>query len=83
MATETVFQDQIEDQFVNVASQLNDHFPDLDLRFSLREGSNRLRYQIADISRKNYELELGRTNTRQIVHEAIFNIKQMAQLFDD
>lgn len=72
----------ITDQFVAVASALNNHFPQLDLRFNLLSGSNVLRYQVASVSRKIFELELGTKSTKQLVHEAIFNLKEVARLFD-
>lgn len=75
-------QQNVTDQFVYFASKLSTYFPDLDLRFNLQGGTNRLRYSIPSISKRVYELQLGHEHIENLVHEATFKIKEIAQRFD-
>ena len=74
--------DDITEQFIDIAQQVSLEFPELDLRFSLQSDSNILRYSAADVSQEVFELELGLEETTNLVYEAIFKVKQVAQLFD-
>ena len=75
-------QPEIRQQFISIASELSNIFPDLDLRFNLQGGSNRLRYVAAAISSEVHELELGDLETQELIFEAIFTLKEVAQLYD-
>lgn len=70
------------EQFVAIASAVSFHFPDLDVRFTRRDGSTVVRYRASGASPKTFELRLGMKSTRQLINEAILNLKAAARLFD-
>ena len=72
----------IETQFVELASELNLVFPELDLRFSLKSESEEMRYYAAAVSDEILELTLGSKSTLELMYEATFALKELAQLFD-
>ncbi|MCB0361001.1 MAG: hypothetical protein KDD44_15235 [Bdellovibrionales bacterium] len=73
---------EIRRQFISIASELSIQFPDLDLRFNLQSGSNRLRYVAAAVSTEVHEMTLGEIETRELIYEAIFTLKELAQMYD-
>jgi hypothetical protein len=82
MRTHSAYRANITKQFVYFASRLSCSFPDLDLRFNLQGGTNRLRYTIPAVSSRVFELTLGKQNIETLVHEATFEIKEITQRFD-
>ncbi len=75
--------DQLTRQFIHFASRLSAYFPELDLRFNLQDGTNTLRYRIPDLSKDVFELDLDPAlSIEQLLHEAAFTIKEIAQRFD-
>ena len=74
--------DRITKQFIYFASKVSGYFPDLDLRFNLKGGTNTLRYTIPGVSEEVFELTLGREGVENLVHEAAFAIKELTQRFD-
>jgi hypothetical protein len=70
-------------EFISVASELMSRFPELDLRFNFQNGSNRLRFMVASVSRDIIELDLDTHDADDVLHAAIFEIKERAQIFDD
>jgi hypothetical protein len=75
-------QELVRRQFVFLASELSNTFPELDLRFNLRSGTNQLRYKAAAVSQKIFELPLGESDSRALLHQALFTIKEAARLYD-
>lgn len=73
---------RVRGQFVFLAQELSNRFPDLDLRFNLQNDSSTLRFIIAAISRDVVELDLGEYETSDLLNAAILQIKEMAQIFD-
>ncbi|MFN8392225.1 MAG: hypothetical protein U0136_18175 [Bdellovibrionota bacterium] len=73
---------KITKEFIYFASTLSSSFPDLDLRFNLQNGTNRLRYTIPAVSSKVFELQLGQDEIDSLVHEATFEIKEITRRFD-
>ena len=71
-----------EEQFVKLANELNYRFPDLDLRFNLKSGSNQVRYVAAAVSSKVHSISLDDRSPGEMLHQAIFNIKEIARLYD-
>ncbi|MCB0345979.1 MAG: hypothetical protein KDD66_12740 [Bdellovibrionales bacterium] len=72
-----------EQQILDVAEKLSFVFPDFDLRFNWLEGGNCLRCILPDVNPDEVlEFELGGA-TEEIIWEATFAVKQLAQLFDD
>ena len=72
----------LEEEFHFIVRELTNVFPELDLRFNLQAGSNRIRYQIADVSHDTYEAQIGAQSAQNILNEAILNIKAIARRFD-
>lgn len=70
------------EQFVAIASAVSFHFPELDVRFTRRDGSAVVRYQASGTSPETFELRLGAKPTRQLINEAILNLKAVARMFD-
>ncbi len=73
---------QTNDKFIFFANELLFRFPDLDLRFNLSYDANAIRYKAAAISGEMFEMPLADLDPVEMVHEAVFNIKQLASLFD-
>ncbi len=72
-----------EQQILEVAEKLSFVFPEFDLRFNWLEGGNLLRCIVPDVNPDEVlEFELGGA-TDEIVWEATFAVKELAQLFDD
>jgi len=82
MSSTEVVAPKVRGQFVFLANELSHRFPDLDLRFNLRNGSSTLRFMAAAISRDVIELDLGDYETVDLLNAAILQIKEMAQIFD-
>jgi len=82
MRTPQAHPSDLQKTFVSVAHQLGVLFPDLDLRFSLQSGSETLRFMAADISREVHEVSLVGKSTNEILHQAIFAIKEICGRFD-
>jgi hypothetical protein len=80
--TPTNESNEIEEQFVLVASALYSHFPDLDLRFNLRCGTSKARCLIPH-PKKALKLPLGSKDTDELVREAVWAIKVLIRRFDD
>ena len=74
--------DPIVDQMVFLADELNYRYPELDLRFTLPEGSSTLMLRAAAISDDPIELELGACDPQHILYDAMFQIKELARYFD-
>lgn len=75
--------DETTNRFVYFASVLSGSFPSLDLRFNLESDSHTLRYYAAGTSPEVFQVDLNYVNDLEtLVHEAIFNVKEIAQLFD-
>jgi hypothetical protein len=74
---------ELREEFIYIANELTGRFPDLDLRFNLRNGSKRCRLVMPTVTSHVVELSLGRGNPEALLHEAIFAVKELAQLFDD
>ncbi len=72
----------VRDQFVFLATELSNLFPELDLRFNLQSGTNQLRYRAVAVSKEVFELPLGKRSAQELLHQAIFTIKERARLFD-
>lgn len=73
---------EINKRFIFVAHELINKFPNLDLRFNLKMGTKSLRYKAAAVSGDIFELPLEERRPEEILYDAIFNIKQIAELFD-
>ena len=73
---------ELEKQFVFIANELNNRFPDLDLRFNFVRQSSQVRFFAASISRRVHELQLGNNNPRDLIHQATFTLKEVAQIYD-
>lgn len=69
-------------QFRSISSELNKQFPDLDLRFTMQQDSRSMRFRAAAVSESILELDLGDSPTENLLHQAIFAIKELASLFD-
>lgn len=75
--------DPLTRQFVHFANCLSAYFPDLDLRFNLQDDSKTLRYQIPELTADVFELDLDPAQSiEELIHEAAFTIKELAQRFD-
>jgi hypothetical protein len=72
----------LTDQFVSVATQVSTSFPEIDLRFSHEEGSDNFQMVAPSISEDVFEFPLGVCSTKELIHETIFAIKEIAQLYD-
>jgi len=72
-------EDRIHSRFVALARELDRHFPNLDLRFNLCRSTARV------LSHKNsspLEFDLEDCEPQELVHQAIFSIKEQARIFD-
>ena len=75
--------DPVTRQFVHFASSLTAYFPELDLRFNLRGDSKTLRYRVPELTADVFELDLDPSlSIEELIHEAAFTIKELAQRFD-
>lgn len=72
----------IKGQFVYLATELSNRFPDLDLRFNLQNDTATLRFVAAAVSTDVIELDLGEHETTDLLNAAILQIKEMARIFD-
>ncbi len=73
--------DVFDRKFTEAATQLAFQFPNLDLRFHRTEGEEFMRCMLPEFSDDILEFHLG-AESESIVFDAIFAIKEMAQLFD-
>ena len=73
---------EIRERFVHVANELNTRFPDLDLRFNLQSESSLLRFMAAAVSPDVVELDLAEASIEDLVYAAVFQVKEIAQIFD-
>lgn len=69
-------------RFTQLTYLLNENFPNLDLHFNHTMGSNTIRLYAPNISEQILELEIDAKPIDEIVTEATFAIKELAQLFD-
>ena len=76
-------QEVVKQQFHVLANELSVRFPELDLRFNLQSGTNRLRLKAASVSHEVIELPLGEYETDELLYAAMFRIKEIARLYDD
>lgn len=76
--------EQLHKQFLYIANELCNRFPGLDLRFNLNQGTGRFRLLLPKVpSRQRYvELTLGQRETDELLTEATFAVKEIAQIFD-
>jgi hypothetical protein len=72
----------IRTEFMEIAIQLENIFPELDLRFNLQQNSKQIRYKVAAVSSDIFVLDLDKASKDEVLHEAIFTIKHVAQIFD-
>lgn len=82
MSQVATHQSALSKQFVYLASELSTKFPQLDLRFNYQSESGLFRIMAAACSREIYEFPLGEGSTDDVLYEAIFLIKEVAQIFD-
>ena len=82
MIYELLEKTELHNRFVFLARELSCRFPDLDLRFNRRDGSEHIRFVAKAVSSEIVELDLDSGNPHQLLHSAIFKIKELAQLFD-
>jgi len=73
---------RVRGQFVFLATELANRFPELDLRFNLQNESSTLRFVAAAVSKDVVELDLGEHETGDLLNAAILQIKEMARIFD-
>ena len=73
---------EIRERFVHVANELNFRFPDLDLRFNLQSDSSLLRFMAAAVSADVVELDLAEATVEELVYAAVFQVKEIAQIYD-
>ncbi len=73
----------IKKTFVYLAGELSSRFPELDLRFNLQTGTDRFRVIAAAVSNTVIELPIAKHECQDLLHAAIFELKELAQLFDD
>ncbi len=73
---------EVKERFLFVANELHSQFPNLDLRFNLREGSSQLRFMIGAVSPDVVEIDLDEASVEEIIYAAIFQVKELAQIFD-
>ena len=73
---------EVKERFLFVANELHMQFPDLDLRFNLREGSSQLRFMVGAVSPDIVEIDLDESSVEEIIYAAIFQVKELAQIFD-
>ena len=81
-STQTPRNDFVTEQFINLATEISNLFPDLDLRFNLQQGTKRLRFTLPTVTKDVFELELNPENITPTVYEAAFTIKEITQRFD-
>ncbi len=74
--------DTSEKRFKFIANELNNYFPDLDLRFALKQGSDTIRFMVGAVSRDIHEAELLERKADEILHDTILTIKELAGRFD-
>ncbi len=74
--------DAITELFKQFANELHTSFPQLDLRFNLKGGTSTLRYFMPDTSEQVFEANLNEQSLEELLHQAIFNVKELARLFD-
>ncbi len=72
----------INKNFLFIINELLLRFPDLDLRFNLSHNSNLIRYKVASISQDTFESNISNSKIEETLYEAIFNIKELASLYD-
>lgn len=73
----------IRERFIFLATELTQLFPALDLRFNLRSGTSNCRVFAGALSCRIVELDLERDdNPEELLHDAIWEIKRLAGLFD-
>lgn len=75
-------QKEVTKRYIKVASILTSMFPDLDLRFSLRSDDSLVRYKVASVSSKIYEMDISQASPEELVHQAIFTVKELTKHFD-
>ena len=83
MLDKSVSPEEIEEQFVTVANALYAQFPDLDLRFNLKTGSNKAKCLIPNSNKTAIKLHLGHKNLNLLVRDAVWAIKVLTRRFDD
>ncbi len=73
----------VKKQFVYLATEISNHFPELDIRFNLRTDTNEVRCSIPDFGGGAcFEFVLEVKRTKQLLHEAVFMVKEMTNRFD-
>ena len=82
MSFETLHEQEIKERFLSIANELNTRFPDLDLRFNLQSESTLLRFMAAAVSPDVVELDLSDATVEDLIYAAIFQVKEIAQLYD-
>ena len=74
--------EKIHDRFVRISSEIANSFPSLDLRFSMRSDSSKLRFWAEGVSARVFELDLSKADSRAAVYQAVLAIKEAARLYD-
>ena len=70
-------------QFVYLATEISNHFPELDLRFNLRTDTGCVRCIVPEHAKEAFEFSLEEAqDAKRIIVEAVFAIKQLTAHFD-
>ena len=73
----------LSSRFQDVARELSNYFPTLDLRFNLRSDNDTIRCLVAEDAEEVFEMSLADQDPRHLVYEAVFAIKEAFGLLDD
>ncbi len=74
--------EDIRGEFVYLANELSNRFPQLDLRFNLKSGSSCCRVVVPSQASHVIELTLGEVEPEILLYEAVFAVKELVQLYD-
>ena len=73
---------EIKERFLFLATNLHAQFPALDLRFNMAGDSTCLRFVAAAVCPDIVEIDLAEASPEELLYAAVFQVKEIAQLFD-
>ena len=69
-------------QFSNIAREISNIFPELDLLFNHKEGTNRMRVKIENSEKEILDIYLDSKFPINTINETILEIKKLIRHFD-
>ena len=70
------------DEIEHIALELFRHFPELDLQFTFLEEFDLLSCWVPEYSEEPIELDLSEADPEVLLHQAIFEVKEITRSFD-